>query len=75
MNLGDSLNTSVTRNPQKTAIILGHERLSYEQLKHSSESLALWLLEHGCRPGDRIALHWPNSIEMVIFCLRALRLG
>ena len=65
MNLGDSLNVSVSRNPQKTAMILGHERLSYEQLKHSSESVALWLLDRGCKPGDRIALHRPNSIEMV----------
>lgn len=75
MNLGDSLNASVTRNPQKTAIILGHERLSYEQLKHSSESLALWLLEHGCRPGDRIALHWPNSIEMVKLLFACFKAG
>jgi long-chain acyl-CoA synthetase len=27
--------------------------------------MAQWLVAQGCRPGDRIALYWPNSIEMV----------
>jgi long-chain acyl-CoA synthetase len=75
MNLGDSLNASVTRDPQKTAVILGDERLSYEQLKHSSESLARWLLARGCKSGDRIALHWPNSIEMVKLLFACLKAG
>jgi long-chain acyl-CoA synthetase len=75
MNLGDSLSASAARNPQKTAVILGHERLSYEQLEHCSESLARWLLQHGYKSGDRIALHWPNSIEMVKLLFACFKAG
>jgi long-chain acyl-CoA synthetase len=75
MNLGDSLSASAARNPRKTAVILGDERLSYEQLEHSSESLARWLLQNGFQSGDRIALHWPNSIEMVKLLFACFRAG
>jgi acyl-CoA synthetase (AMP-forming)/AMP-acid ligase II len=66
MNLGNSLSASAARNPRKTAIALENERIPYEELQHSSASLARWLLRQGCKPGDRVAIHWPNSIEMVI---------
>jgi hypothetical protein len=49
MNLGDSLSASGARNPRKTAVILGHECLPYEQPENFSESLARWLLEQGYR--------------------------
>jgi long-chain acyl-CoA synthetase len=63
MNLGDLLSGSAERNPRKTAIVLENESISYEQLDHSTTSLARWFLRQGCEPGDRIAVHWPNSIE------------
>jgi long-chain acyl-CoA synthetase len=75
MTLGDSLKTSAARSPRKTAVILGHERLSYEQLEHSSESLARWLLQNGYKFGDRIGLHWPNSIEMVKLLFACFKAG
>jgi long-chain acyl-CoA synthetase len=75
MNLGDSLSASAARNPRKTAVILGHERLSYEQLAQSSESLARWLLQNGYQSGDRVALHWPNSIEMVKLLFACFKAG
>jgi long-chain acyl-CoA synthetase len=75
MNLGDSLSASAARSPRKTAVILGHERLSYEQLEHSSESLARWLLQHDYKSGDRIALYWPNSIEMVKLLFACFKAG
>ncbi len=63
MNLGNLLSGSAERNPRKTATILENESISYEQLDHSTTSLARWFLRQGCKPGDRIAVHWPNSIE------------
>jgi acyl-CoA synthetase (AMP-forming)/AMP-acid ligase II len=66
MNLGNSLSASAARNPRKTAIALESESIPYEELEHSSPSLARWLLLQGCKPGDRVAIQWPNSIEMVI---------
>jgi long-chain acyl-CoA synthetase len=75
MNLGDFLSASAARNPGRTAIVLENERISYQQLEHSSASLAHWLLRQGCKPGDRIAIHWPNSIETVKLLFACFKAG
>lgn len=75
MNLGNSLSASAARNPRRTAIVLGNESISYEQLDRSTTSIARWLLQQGCNPGDRIALHWPNSLEMVKLLFACFKAG
>jgi acyl-CoA synthetase (AMP-forming)/AMP-acid ligase II len=65
MNLGNFLSALATRNSRKTAIVFENERISYEQLEHSSASLAGWLLQPDSQPGDHFALHWPNSSELM----------
>jgi long-chain acyl-CoA synthetase len=75
MNIADWLAASATLNPQKTAVICGNESISYEQLDRSTTSLASWLLSQGCSPGDRVALHWPNSIEMVKLLFACFKAG
>jgi acyl-CoA synthetase (AMP-forming)/AMP-acid ligase II len=47
MNTGNLLSASAERNPRKTAIILENESVSYEQLDHSTTSLARWFLQQG----------------------------
>ena len=39
--------------------------MSYRELDETSTALARWFLAQGLKPGDRVALHWPNSIEVV----------
>ena len=73
MNFGDLLSASAERNPRKAAIILENESISYEQLDHSTRSLARLFLRRGCKPGDRIAIHWPNSIEVVKLFFATMR--
>jgi long-chain acyl-CoA synthetase len=75
MNLGNSLSTSAARNPRKSAIAIENESIPYEELEHSSASLARWLLRQGCKPGDRVAIHWPNSIEMVKLLFACFKAG
>lgn len=75
MNLGDWLAASAVRDPQKAAVLCGNESISYEQLDRSTTALAHWLLSAGCRPGDRVALHWPNSIEMVKLFFACFKAG
>jgi len=75
MNVADWLAASATQTPQKTAVICGNESISYEQLDRSTTSLANWLLSQGCSPGDRVALHWPNSIEMVKLLFACFKAG
>jgi long-chain acyl-CoA synthetase len=62
-NLGDLLSASAARNPQKAAIDFEHRSISYESLEQATTRLARWFLQQGCKPGDRIAFYWPNSIE------------
>ncbi len=75
MNLGNLLSASAARNPRKTACILENESISYEQLDRSTTSLARWFLQQGCKPGDRIAIHWPNSIETVTLFFACFKAG
>ena len=37
------------------------------------DGIAQWLLDRGLKPGDRIALHRQNSIELVVLMLAAFR--
>ena len=62
-NLGDLLNAAAARNPQQTAIAFEDKSISYERLEQATMRLAQWFLQQGCKPGDRIAVYWPNSIE------------
>ena len=62
-NLGELLSASTARNPQQTAIAFEDSSISYEQLDLATTRLAQSLLQQGCKPGDRIAFYWPNSIE------------
>src|SRR5258707_9117086 len=75
MNLGNLLSASSERNPRKTACVCENESISYEQLDRSTTSLARWFLRQGGKPGDRIAVHWPNSIETVALFFACFKAG
>lgn len=36
-----------------------------QALDETTTRLAEWFLTKGLRSGDRVALHWPNSLEVV----------
>jgi long-chain acyl-CoA synthetase len=63
--LGALLQLRAQENPEATALLCGDRKTSYRELKESSTRLAAWLLERGLQPGDRVAIHWCNSIETV----------
>jgi len=65
INLGDLLRYSAARTPHKPVVICGEEVVSYKVLDQSTEDLAHWLLSDGLEPGDRVAIHWSNSLEVV----------
>jgi acyl-CoA synthetase (AMP-forming)/AMP-acid ligase II len=75
MTLGNVLNASAARTPQRTALALEDESISYEQLDHCTTWLAHWLLHHGRKPEDRIAIHRPNSIETVKLFFACFKAG
>ena len=65
MNLGAMLRHSARTRPQKPAVICREQIVSYEALDRSSDTLARWLLQQGLQAGDRVAIHWCNSVEVV----------
>jgi long-chain acyl-CoA synthetase len=75
MNIASVLTASAQQDPKKAAIVLQNESISYEQLDCATTSLARWFLRRGLKPGDRIAIYWPNSIEMVELFFACFKAG
>jgi long-chain acyl-CoA synthetase len=63
--LGELLHSRALQNPDAPALFSNDERMSYRDLDESSTRLARWLIDQGLQPGDRVAIHWSNSIEVV----------
>jgi long-chain acyl-CoA synthetase len=49
--------------------------MTFADLDASTDALASWFLNEGLRPGDRVALQWPNAIEVVQILFAAFRVG
>jgi long-chain acyl-CoA synthetase len=75
MTLGEMLQLSAAKNPQKAAIICGDRKIDYESLDRGTSLLASWLLDQGLAPGDRVAIHWTNSIETVTLYFACFKAG
>ncbi|MDM0016145.1 (2,3-dihydroxybenzoyl)adenylate synthase [Variovorax saccharolyticus] len=52
--------------PDKTALVFGDRRISYEELVRDSRRLAVALLDLGLKPGERVVVQLPNLPEFVI---------
>jgi non-ribosomal peptide synthetase component E (peptide arylation enzyme) len=65
MNCENFLSALAARNPRKTAVVFANERISDEQLEHSSAFLAGWLLQQGRKPKHEFDIHWPTLTELV----------
>src|ERR1051326_2667554 len=75
MNLGRMLRDSAARDPQKPAVICGDQIISYEALDRRTDALARWLLSQGLEAGDRVAIHWCNSVEVVNLYFACFKTG
>ena len=75
MTLSEILHTQALRDPEATALVCEDEAISYGELDRSSSLLAGWLLQQGLRPGERVAIHWRNSIEAAQVFFAAFKAG
>jgi amino acid adenylation domain-containing protein len=66
---------SASRIPNKVGLITKTERHTYRELASRVERLAGYLVSAGVRKGDRVALYLPNSVELIVGILAALRAG
>ncbi|MEZ7238351.1 long-chain fatty acid--CoA ligase [Rhodococcus sp. GXMU-t2271] len=60
LNLSVLLEDSARRYPDRTALVLGSERLTYAQLDAQANRIANLLVAEGVAPGDKVALSCPN---------------
>ncbi|MEV0643922.1 long-chain fatty acid--CoA ligase [Phytomonospora sp. NPDC050363] len=63
LSLASILAESALRRPGHTAVIEGERRLSYAELWLQARGQAAALAALGVRPGDRVALMAPNTVE------------
>ncbi len=61
--------------PDRPAIQDLDRQLSYADLATEVGALAAGLVDSGVAPGDRVALHLPNSVDFVVAALACLRIG
>jgi long-chain acyl-CoA synthetase len=69
------LRAAAARTPGADALFCGERAITFAALDDSSDRLARWLLDEGLRPGDRVAVQWPNAIEAVQVLFAAFKAG
>lgn len=75
MTAAGLLSTRALEHPNRTAVYTDTTGISYEALNSASTRVGHWLLNHGLRPGDRLAIHWHNSYEAVLLYYAAFKAG
>ena len=74
-NLADFLFRSAAVYPDKTAIVAGERRISYQVLKDTAATVGHGLQQTGIRPGDRVALSCPNIPQFLMVYYGILSAG
>jgi long-chain acyl-CoA synthetase len=75
LNLAVMLRESARARPDKTAVILDQQRLSYAQLEGATNQVAGGLAAAGLRPGDRVGIMLPNVPQFPIAYYGVLKAG
>ncbi len=65
------LERAATKWPDRLACIYYDERITYSRMLSRARRLALWLVENGIQPGDRVGILLPNVPEY-ISCLHGI---
>ena len=76
---GTDIGTAFARvaqaNPDAIALVDHRASLDYAGLAARADALAAALLEHGARPGDRVAVLLPRATDWAVALLATLRAG
>ncbi|MFD7055066.1 long-chain fatty acid--CoA ligase [Streptomyces mirabilis] len=59
-NVSRLLTDSASRHPERTAIIFGDDRITYDALDSAANRVANLLVSRGIQPGDKVAVSCPN---------------
>jgi long-chain acyl-CoA synthetase len=72
-NLAEELARHAALYPNRPALHTPDSALTFGQLDAEATRVARHLVARGLRPGDRVAVHWHNSLEAVILFYAAFR--
>ncbi|GAA1596277.1 long-chain-fatty-acid--CoA ligase [Actinoplanes couchii] len=75
LNLSVLLEDSARRHPERTAVVLGPQRLTYAQVDAAASQVAAMLVARGIQPGDKVALTCPNLPYFPIVYYGILKAG
>lgn len=75
--LHDLLDAAVSDSPDRIAVhsVVTGWTWTYAELDGHSRRMGRWLVEHGVRPDDRVAVVAPNRVELVPLIYAASRIG
>lgn len=74
-NLSSLLEGSAAAHPDRTAVVLGDNRLTYAQVDAAASQVANLLVARGIEPGDKVALSCPNLPYFPIVYYGILKAG
>jgi long-chain acyl-CoA synthetase len=74
-NLALNLVDSARAHPERPALIMGSQTISYHELDRAAAGVARWLREQGLAPGDPVGVMLPNVPEFAIAYYGVLRAG
>src|SRR5690606_29030675 len=74
-NFGEALLAAGRQFGAREAFVCTDQRLSYAQWAHSAQGLAAQLVARGIRPGDRVAIILPSSIDYAVCAAAILLIG
>src|ERR1700732_1081400 len=75
-NIADEFVARPAREHPQRAAILGVERqASYAELEFEINRVAQALLDSGCKPGDRVLIALPDSVEFIAAFFGAAKIG
>lgn len=73
--IGDLFRASAEKHGAKTAMIFLDQHLSYTELDHWSDQIAVYLQSKGIGPGHSVGLWWPRSLELPVAILGITKSG
>lgn len=75
MLINSLLTEHAHRQPAKLAVITSERSITYAELDLAVEGMARSLVDRGLRSGERVGVHWHNSVEYVVLMLAGWRAG
>jgi long-chain acyl-CoA synthetase len=75
ITLQDRLREVAREVGDKPALLVGDRSVTFREIDELSDQLAVALAKRGVRPGDRVTIFMPNSIEFVIAFYGTLKIG